>query len=160
MSTITLENEPPSYIDPPAFTVDGELPEYHRNAAADERIVLAQPRAPITTTRAHTEYVFKTPRLELNLGEKKWPVKVPCYGWKGTVKGSVLVKDFKAVTRITVTVSLSHLGCFKARHVILVRGRVLHKRHGTRNGCIQLLEISPVQISSFMDQGKYHSSPM
>jgi hypothetical protein len=104
-NTVTPEAEPPSYIEPPAFTVGGELPEYHRNAAADERIVLAQPQAPRPTTRAHTEYIFSSPRLELNLGEKKWPVKVPCYGWRGTVKGTVLVKDFKAVSRITVTAS-------------------------------------------------------
>jgi hypothetical protein len=107
-NTVTPEAEPPSYIEPPAFTVEGELPEYHRNAAADERIVLAQPQAPRPITRAHTEYIFRSPRLELNLGEKKWPVKVPCYGWRDTVKGTVLVKDFKAVSRITVTVSLTH----------------------------------------------------
>lgn len=95
---------PPSYIDPPEFRVEGELPEYSRNAAADERIMLAQPQAPRPSTRTHSEYIFKSERLELNLGEKKWPIKVPAYGWKDTVKGTVLVKDFKAVTRITITV--------------------------------------------------------
>ncbi|KIM31384.1 hypothetical protein M408DRAFT_327612 [Serendipita vermifera MAFF 305830] len=95
--------EPPSYIDPPEFVLDGELPDYHRNAAADERIMLAQPQAPRPSTRVHSDYIFKSERLELNLGEKKWPVKVPAYGWKDTVKGTVLVKDFKAVNKITVT---------------------------------------------------------
>jgi len=106
--TVASEPQPPSYLDPPAFVPEGELPDYHRNAAADERIVLAEPQAPRPSTGARTDYIFRSPRLELNLGEKKWPVKLPCYGWEGTVNGTLLVNDFKAVTRIVVTVSFTH----------------------------------------------------
>jgi hypothetical protein len=94
----------------PALPLSGEPPYYSRNAAADERIVLAQPVAPRSTeTRApHTEYLFESARMELNMGPKKYPVKVPCYGWNQDIEGYVAVKDFKAATKITVTVCPFH----------------------------------------------------
>jgi hypothetical protein len=100
-----LNSDPPSYSSAPTFSIDGELPEYSRNAAADERIVDAQPCAPRPSrTVAPIEYVFKSDRMELNMGLKRFPVKVPCYGRHGVVSGTVLVKDFKAATKITITV--------------------------------------------------------
>jgi hypothetical protein len=76
----TVDSEPPSYIEQPATdNVDeGELPEYSRVAAADERIVDAQPQArlPRSSTIPPVEYVFRSKRLELNMGQKKYPVKV------------------------------------------------------------------------------------
>jgi hypothetical protein len=76
----TIDSGPPSYIEQPTTNnVDeGELPEYSRIAAADERIVDAQPqaRAPRSSTTLPVEYVFRSERLELNMGPKKYPVKV------------------------------------------------------------------------------------
>jgi hypothetical protein len=76
----TSNSEPPSYIEQPTTnnTDEGELPEYSRIAAADERIVDAQPqaRAPRASTTLPVEYVYRSERLELNMGQKKYPVKV------------------------------------------------------------------------------------
>jgi len=110
MSTAWVaSNVSPPYVDPITFPADGELPAYSRNAAADERVISAKPTLPIattTTSSAASRFVFESSRLKLDLGERKWPVKVPCYGWNGTVEGSVYVRKFKAVLSITVTVSI------------------------------------------------------
>jgi hypothetical protein len=76
----TVDSKPPSYIEQPTTNNadEGELPGYSRVAAADERIVDAQPQArpPISSTTLPVEYVFRSERLELNMGQKKYPVKV------------------------------------------------------------------------------------
>ena len=70
MATPEVE-QPPSYGPSIMDGVNEELPGYSRNAAADERIMLAQPSAPRPSTSQTREYVFDTERLELNLGPKK-----------------------------------------------------------------------------------------
>ncbi|CAG8624672.1 13295_t:CDS:2, partial [Acaulospora colombiana] len=91
------------------------------NAAADERIVDAQPCAPRpSSSAAPIEYIFKSDRLELNMGLKRFPVKVPCYGRHGTVSGTVLVKDFKAVTKVTITLEG---GCYTS---VMERGMAVY----------------------------------
>lgn len=74
----TLGIEPPSYHPPlGSGHTDNEPPEYSRNAAADERIVLSQPTAPQPSTTDVREYHFHSERLELNVGPTKYyPVKV------------------------------------------------------------------------------------
>ncbi|KAG8845106.1 hypothetical protein FRB91_002066 [Serendipita sp. 411] len=105
-----------TFLDPPpAFTAstsvvaeDGELPNYSRNAAADERILVSEPvaRNPGSTlpSTSAVEYIFNSERLELDMGPKRFPVKVPSYGAGGVIEGRIRVKDFKAATKLTVKV--------------------------------------------------------
>ncbi|CAG7850620.1 SubName: Full=Uncharacterized protein {ECO:0000313/EMBL:CCA72175.1} [Serendipita indica DSM 11827] len=113
MAAIERPPSPPSYLDPPpAFTTittstndDGELPNYSRNAAADERIMLLEPLASAraSSSMQPVDYIFTSERLELNMGRKRFPIKVPCYGMDGVVEGKVTVKDFKAAAKLSVT---------------------------------------------------------
>ena len=113
MADIERPPSPPSYLDPPpAFTTltsitddNGELPNYSRNAAADERIMLLEPLAARPSRSVQPiDYVYTSERLELNMGRKRFPIKVPCYGEGGVVEGKVTVKDFKAAAKVSVTV--------------------------------------------------------
>ncbi|KAG8824345.1 hypothetical protein FRC17_009127 [Serendipita sp. 399] len=118
MATLVAEAEhsTSSFLDPPpAFTAttaasitsdDGELPNYSRYAAADERILVCEPLATRPTdVLANTnviQYLFHSERLELDMGPKRFPVKIPAYGTGGVVEGRIRVKDFKAATKLTV----------------------------------------------------------
>lgn len=72
--------QPPSYAEHTAPNANFEetLPDYSRVAAADERIMQSQPRArsPGPSSSSTVEHIFTSERLELNMGPKKYPVKV------------------------------------------------------------------------------------
>ena len=99
---------PPRYDRPPQTSpFSQDLPIYARTAAADERILISEPVAPHAASAAPREYIYETKRLRLNLGPKKWPIQVPCYGWNATVDGYVdapgLARD--RATKLTIAVS-------------------------------------------------------
>lgn len=83
-----------------------ELPDYAPIAAADELVVDSQPLADRPfISGASVQYLFTSERLNLNLGPKILPVRVPCYGREATVSGFVEVLDWRNAAKLTVTVS-------------------------------------------------------
>lgn len=101
---------PPRYDHPPPFAFLGhDLPTYARTAAADERILISEPVASRATSVASREYVYETKRLRLNLGPKRWPIQVPCYGWNATIEGYVDVSDLASTRAVKLTVTVSYI---------------------------------------------------
>jgi hypothetical protein len=100
---------PPRYDHiTPFCSLGQDLPIYARTAAADERILISEPVTPRAASAAPTEYVYETKRLRLNLGPKKWPTQVPCYGWNATVEGFVDVPGLARARAIKLTVAVSN----------------------------------------------------
>ncbi|KAG8758111.1 hypothetical protein FRC14_000735 [Serendipita sp. 396] len=155
-----------TFLDPPpAFTAstsvvaeDGELPNYSRNAAADERILVSEPvaRNPGSTlpSTSAVEYIFNSERLELDMGPKRFPVKVPSYGAGGVIEGRIRVKDFKAATKLTVkfdgtcNVNLMERGMavYSLTKALVSKTEVLWTRP-TENGTVQSEESNEFTFS-------------
>ncbi|KAB5593917.1 hypothetical protein CTheo_2643 [Ceratobasidium theobromae] len=49
-------------------------------------------------------YIFRSQRIQLDLGRRVWPVRAPCYGYTDQIGGSVSVTTLEHVKRIDVTV--------------------------------------------------------
>lgn len=82
--------------------MDDAPPNYSSRAAVDEVTLLAGPGTSISRVVRPINYVFSSKHLELDMGLKRHPVKLPCYGKGGIISGVVLVKDLKAALKVTI----------------------------------------------------------
>ncbi|ELU39678.1 hypothetical protein AG1IA_06292 [Rhizoctonia solani AG-1 IA] len=56
---------------------------------------------------SHSSYIYRSARMELDLGPQRWGTRLPAYGRGGMVQGTVAVRTFKHVDKVVVRVSLS-----------------------------------------------------
>ncbi|CAE6426765.1 unnamed protein product [Rhizoctonia solani] len=91
----------------------------------------SRPTSPLSSSR--TSYHYRSERMELDLGVRKWGTRLPAYGKGGVVEGTVTVRTFKHVDRVVVSL----LGKLNASHV-LNNIPTLSQSHAIINKTIEL----------------------
>ncbi|KAF8751715.1 hypothetical protein RHS01_08207 [Rhizoctonia solani] len=51
---------------------------------------------------SHSSYVYRSARMELDLGPQRWGTRLPAYGRGGMVQGTVAVRTFRHVDKVVV----------------------------------------------------------
>ncbi|KAJ1300812.1 hypothetical protein OPQ81_002452 [Rhizoctonia solani] len=72
----------------------------------------SRPNSPISQSR--TSYHYRSERMDLDLGPRKWGTRLPAYGKGGVIEGTVKVRTFKHVDRVVVSL----LGKLSVSHVL------------------------------------------
>lgn len=65
----------------------------------------SSPVSSLTREYARYNYSYRSERMELDLGTRKWGTKLPAYGRAAQIQGTLTVHSFKHVDRIVVRVS-------------------------------------------------------
>ncbi|KAG9109208.1 hypothetical protein FRC07_008358 [Ceratobasidium sp. 392] len=106
----------------PSYTTSGQStlasPPYSPSVTDGERIL--ELRASISTLPANLpdQYIFQSQRIKLDLGARIWPTCTPCYGYAGTVQGTVSVTSLDHVKRVKVTLECIAKASFMERGVL------------------------------------------
>ncbi|KAG9108945.1 hypothetical protein FRC07_008392 [Ceratobasidium sp. 392] len=106
----------------PSYTTSGQStiasPPYSPSVTDGERIL--ELRASMSTLPANLpdQYVFQSQRIKLDLGARTWPTCTPCYGYTGTVQGTVSVTSLDHVKRVKVTLECIAKASFMERGVL------------------------------------------
>ncbi|KAF8751471.1 hypothetical protein RHS01_08217 [Rhizoctonia solani] len=51
---------------------------------------------------SHSSYIYRSARMELDLGPQRWGTRLPAYGRGGMVQGTVAVRTFRHVDKVVV----------------------------------------------------------
>ncbi|KAH7325499.1 hypothetical protein B0J17DRAFT_722967 [Rhizoctonia solani] len=100
----------------PSYTPE-VLPGYDLTPATTRSPPSTRPSSPVlflTRARDHQNYRYRSERMELDLGPRRWGTKLPVYGKFGEVEGVVKVHSFGHVDRIVVRL----IGKLHASHVV------------------------------------------
>lgn len=108
-----------SQVLPPSYRPDDSLPDYCQTLQLDRSpeyptLDLLASSQGSTSTQANPlsgEFVFESKRLGLHLGPRQWGHQLPVYGRNGLIEGQVVIKTFKLVDRVEVSLTgtvLSH----------------------------------------------------
>ncbi|KAG9079030.1 hypothetical protein FRC06_007993, partial [Ceratobasidium sp. 370] len=102
---------------PPTYSSD-DLPNYSQSlelerspaysaltltSASSDTSSPARSAIPLPATAESGKYVFSSKRLTLDLGQRRWPTKLPTYGRNALVEGHVGIKTFKHVDRVELS---------------------------------------------------------
>ncbi|CEL61260.1 hypothetical protein RSOLAG1IB_09882 [Rhizoctonia solani AG-1 IB] len=88
----------------PSYTPE-VLPGYDLTPATTRSAPPTRPSSPVSflaQARDHENYRYRSERMELDLGPRRWGTRLPAYGRLGLVEGTVKVHSFKHVERIVV----------------------------------------------------------
>ncbi|KEP51548.1 putative Asp domain protein [Rhizoctonia solani 123E] len=113
----------------PSYTAE-VLPDYELSPTTSVASS-SRPNSPLFPSR--TSYHYRSERMELDLGPRKWGTRLPAYGKDGVVEGTVKVRTFKHVDRIVVSL----IGKLSASH-ILNQVPTLSQSHTIVNKSIEL----------------------
>ncbi|CAE6446602.1 unnamed protein product [Rhizoctonia solani] len=72
----------------------------------------SRPASPLS--RSQSSYRYRSERMELDLGPRKWGTRLPAYGKGGIVEGTVTVRNFKHADKIVVSL----IGKLNTSHVL------------------------------------------
>ncbi|CAE6478965.1 unnamed protein product [Rhizoctonia solani] len=72
----------------------------------------SRPISPLSPSR--TSYHYRSERMELDLGPRKWGTRLPAYGKGGVIEGTIKIRTFKHVDRVVVSL----LGKLSTSHVL------------------------------------------
>ncbi|KAL5637428.1 hypothetical protein ACGC1H_004001 [Rhizoctonia solani] len=93
------------------------LPGYDLTPATTRSPPSTRPSSPtpfLARARDHENYRYRSERMELDLGPRRWGTRLPAYGKFGQVEGTVKVHSFGHVERIVVRL----IGKLHASHVV------------------------------------------
>ncbi|CAE6482061.1 unnamed protein product [Rhizoctonia solani] len=131
----------------PSYTAE-VLPSYELSPTTS-LASSSRPNSPSSPTQA--SYHYRSERMELDLGPRKWGTKLPTYGKGGVIEGTVKIRTFKHVDRVVVRL----LGNLCASHVLNLVP-TLSQNHVLVNKSIELWS-SGNPSSSNVPQGKTFS---
>ncbi|KAF8691855.1 hypothetical protein RHS03_08716, partial [Rhizoctonia solani] len=75
------------------------LPGYELTPTAS---ITSSSRPRFSLSPSHSSYVYRSARMELDLGPQRWGTRLPAYGRGGMVQGTVAVRTFKHVDKVVV----------------------------------------------------------
>ncbi|KDN42330.1 hypothetical protein RSAG8_06821, partial [Rhizoctonia solani AG-8 WAC10335] len=102
---------PPSYaasLDSDFSTSDAlssTVPEYSRAASPDERVLAGQVMRTFSALNVQdlpSHFAYSTNYLTLNLGERHWYCPLPCYGYAGTIEGTLVGEVLTTISEAAV----------------------------------------------------------
>ncbi|CAE6426778.1 unnamed protein product [Rhizoctonia solani] len=102
--------------DLPSYTPE-VLPGYDLTPATTRSPPSTRPSSPVpflARARDHENYRYRSERMELDLGPRRWGTRLPAYGKLGQVEGVIKVHSFGHVERIVVRL----IGKLHASHVV------------------------------------------
>ncbi|QRW25478.1 hypothetical protein RhiXN_07427 [Rhizoctonia solani] len=82
------------------------VPQYSRSASPDERVLAGHVMRTFGAFNAQdlpSRFEYSTNHLTLNLGERNWHCPLPCYGYSGTIEGTVRVHQIDTVSKVEVS---------------------------------------------------------
>ncbi|CAE6500628.1 unnamed protein product [Rhizoctonia solani] len=82
------------------------VPEYSRSASPDERVLgghVMPTFSALNDQDLPSHFEYSTSHLTLNLGERTWYCPLPCYGYAGTIKGTVKMHQIDTVSKVEVS---------------------------------------------------------
>lgn len=82
------------------------VPTYSRAASPDERVLgghIMRTFSALDAQDLPSHFEYSTSHLTLNLGERHWYCPLPCYGYTGTIKGTVRVHQIDTVSKVEVS---------------------------------------------------------
>ncbi|CAE6341939.1 unnamed protein product [Rhizoctonia solani] len=82
------------------------VPEYSRSASPDERVLAGHVMRTFSALNEQdlpSLFQYSTNHLTLNLGERNWYCPLPCYGYSGTIEGTVRVHQIDTVSKVEVS---------------------------------------------------------
>ncbi|CAE6446614.1 unnamed protein product [Rhizoctonia solani] len=100
----------------PSYTPE-VLPGYDLTPTTTRSAPSTRPSSPISflvQARDHENYRYRSERMELDLGPRRWGTRLPVYGKLGLVEGTIKVHSFRHVERIVVRL----IGKLHAGHVV------------------------------------------
>ncbi|CAE6526105.1 unnamed protein product [Rhizoctonia solani] len=102
--------------DLPSYTPE-VLPGYDLTPATTRSPPSTRPSSPtpfLARARNHENFCYRSERMRLDLGLRRWGTRLPAYGKSGKVEGTVRVHSFSHVERIVVRL----IGKMHASHVV------------------------------------------
>ncbi|KAG8991875.1 hypothetical protein FRB90_001197, partial [Tulasnella sp. 427] len=94
MDDIDIPQRPPPYPYR-SRSASASLPSYRAQRRQDEETLVFQP---VDSRLSPTRYLYATPSMSLDLGQRQLGVSIPAYGNNATVQGTLTVKDLKHVS--------------------------------------------------------------
>ncbi|KAH7334917.1 hypothetical protein B0J17DRAFT_630874 [Rhizoctonia solani] len=82
------------------------VPEYSRSASPDERVLAGHVMRTFSALNPQdlpSYFEYSTNHLTLNLGERSWYCPLPCYGYSGTIEGTVKLHQVDTVSKVEVS---------------------------------------------------------
>ncbi|CEL61263.1 hypothetical protein RSOLAG1IB_09885 [Rhizoctonia solani AG-1 IB] len=86
----------------PSYTPE-VLPGYELTPT---EIILSSSPPTSSLSPSISSYYYRSERMDLDLGPRKWGTRLPSYGKGGVVKGTVTIRSFKHVDKVVVSVSV------------------------------------------------------
>ncbi|KAG9074639.1 hypothetical protein FS749_013777, partial [Ceratobasidium sp. UAMH 11750] len=86
--------------------VSSSVPEYSRSASPNERVLAGHPVrtfSALSTRDLPSRFEFTTQHATLDLGERNWYCPLPCYGYMGTIEGTVRVHQIETVSKVEIS---------------------------------------------------------
>ncbi|KAG9123261.1 hypothetical protein FRC07_015179 [Ceratobasidium sp. 392] len=86
--------------------VSSSVPQYSRAASPDERVLAGHPVrtfSALSTRDLPSRFEFSTQHATLDLGERDWYCPLPCYGYNGTIEGTVRVHQIETVSKVEIS---------------------------------------------------------
>lgn len=87
--------------------VSSSVPEYSRSASPNERVLagnIMRTFSALSTQDLPSHFEYSTSHITLNLGERSWYCPLPCYGYAGTIEGTVRVHQIETVSKVEISV--------------------------------------------------------
>lgn len=86
--------------------VSSSVPEYSRSASPNERVLagtVMRTFSALSTQDLPSHFEYSTSHVTLNLGERNWHCPLPCYGYAGTIEGTVRVHQIETVSKVEIS---------------------------------------------------------
>lgn len=99
--------------------VSSTVPQYSRAASPNERTLAGHPIRTFSALSSHdlpSRFEFSTRHATLDLGERNWYCPIPCYGYAGTIEGTVRMHQIETVTKVEISVGQSIHSCLDDAH--------------------------------------------